>query len=163
MIKILFVCHGNICRSPMAEFVLRDMIEKQRNTPKAPSALPEIIVASAATSTEEIGNPVHQGTRNILRRHGIDTSGKYARQMTKRDYQEYDYLIGMDQWNIRNMLRITGGDSEKKICRLLDFTDSPGDIADPWYTGDFEATYKDVFRGCQALIEKLAIRSRDKS
>ena len=153
-ISILMVCHGNICRSPMAEFVLKDMIEKQRKASSNPSACPEMVVASAATSTEEIGNPVHHGTRDILRRYGIDTSGKYARQMTKKDYEEYDYLIGMDQWNIRNMLRITGGDPDNKICRLLDFTDSPGDIADPWYTGDFEATYRDVLKGCQALLAK---------
>lgn len=149
MIKILFICHGNICRSPMAEFVLKDILAALR------FPYPEISVASAATSTEEIGNPVHHGTRAILRRHGIDTSGKYARQMTKKDYKEYDHLIGMDQWNIWNMLRITGGDPEKKICRLLDFTDAPGDIADPWYTGDFETTYKDVVKGCQALLAKL--------
>lgn len=155
MIKILFVCHGNICRSPMAEFVLKDMIEKQRKASNTPSLCPAIAVASAATSTEEIGNPVHHGTRNILRQHGIDTSGKYARQMTKKDYKEYDYLIGMDQWNIRNMLRITGGDPGNKICRLLDFTDRPGDIADPWYTGDFEATYRDVLTGCQALLTRM--------
>lgn len=155
MIKILFICHGNICRSPMAEFVLKDMVGKQRQSLKNPSALPEFQIASAATSTEEIGNPVHYGTRNILRRYGIDPSGKRARQMTKNDYKEYDYLIGMDQWNIRNMLRITGGDPQKKICRLLDFTDTPADIADPWYSGDFETTYKDVFRGCEALLKKV--------
>jgi len=152
MIKILFVCHGNICRSPMAEFVLKDMVQKlQKQSP----LIPEFYIASAATSTEEIGNPVHHGTRNILRRHGIDTSGKYARQMTRADYKEFDYLIGMDQWNIRNMLRITGGDIEHKICRLLDFTDHPRDIDDPWYTGDFEITYADVVEGCQKLLEKL--------
>lgn len=156
MIKILFVCHGNICRSPMAEFVLKDMIKKENSHRPAGRALPECFVASAATSTEEIGNPVHRGTRDILRRHGIDTSGKQARQMTKKDYGEYDYLIAMDQWNIRNMLRITGGDQEKKICRLLDFTDRGGDIADPWYTGDFETTYADVTRGCRALLEHIA-------
>lgn len=148
MTKILFVCHGNICRSPMAEFVMKDLV-------KQAGLEGQFQIASAATSTEEIGNPVHHGTRTILRRHGIDTSGKYARQMTKKDYKEYDHLIGMDQWNIRNMLRITGGDPEKKICRLLDFTDAPGDIADPWYTGDFETTYKDVVKGCQALLAKL--------
>ena len=155
MIKILFICHGNICRSPMAEFVLRDMVEKQRKESNSSSVYPEITVASAATSTEETGNPVHHGTRNILRRYGIDTSGKYARRMTKKDYKEFDYLIGMDQWNIQNMLRITGGDPENKVCRLLDFTGTPGDIADPWYTGDFETTYKDVLRGCQSLLAKL--------
>ena len=123
MIKILFVCHGNICRSPMAEFVFRNMVQKSKQSQKTSPPLLEVSIASAATSTEEIGNPVHHGTRNILRRYGIDTSGKRARQMTKADYREYDYLIGMDQWNIRNMLRITGGDPEHKICRLLDFTD----------------------------------------
>ena len=156
MIKILFICLGNICRSPMAEYVLKDMVQKLKKEAPNSSALPEFYIASAATSTEEIGNPVHHGTRNILRRYGIDTSGKRARQMTREDYEEYDYLIGMDQWNIRNMLRITGGDPKKKICRLLDFTDNPGDIADPWYTGDFEATYRDVFRGCHALLAKIA-------
>ena len=147
MIKVLFCCHGNICRSPMAQFVMQDLVNKQ-------GLSDHFYIDSAATSTEEIGNPVHHGTRDILRRYGIDTSGKYARQMTKKDCEEYDYLIGMDQWNIRNMLRITGGDPDNKICRLLDFTDSPGDIADPWYTGDFEATYRDVLKGCQALLAK---------
>jgi len=140
----------------MAEYVLKDMIQNENKAAPSPSALPEFFISSAATSTEEIGNPVHHKTRDILRRHGIDTSGKRARQMTREDYTEYDYLIGMDQWNIRNMLRITGGDPQKKICRLLDFTDSPGDIADPWYTGDFEATYRDVLKGCRALLGKLA-------
>ena len=147
-IKVLFICHGNICRSPMAEFVLKDMIEQHHKSA-------QFHIASAATSTEEIGNPVHYGTRNILRQHGISAVGKYARQMTRKDYDEYDYLIGMDQWNIRNMLRITGGDPKQKICRLLDFTDHPRDIADPWYTGDFETTYADVVEGCQALCRKL--------
>lgn len=156
MTNILFVCLGNICRSPMAEYVLRDMVQKENNSHPSHLHLPDLFIASAATSTEEIGNPVHHGTRNILRRHGIDTSGKRARQMTKKDYEEYDYLIGMDQWNIRNMLRITGGDPKKKISRLLDFTAEAGDIADPWYTGDFETTYADVTRGCQALLEYLS-------
>lgn len=158
MIKILFICHGNICRSPMAEFVLKDMVEKlkhPRHPNQSPTPLPELFIASAATSTEEIGNPVHHGTRSILRRHGIDTSGKHARQMTRADYKEYDYLIGMDQWNIRNMLRITGGDPDHKICRLLDFTDHPRDIDDPWYTGDFETTYADVTEGCRKLLQHI--------
>ena len=155
MIKILFVCHGNICRSPMAEFVFRNMVQKSKQSQKTSPPVLEVSIASAATSTEEIGNPVHHGTRNILRRYGIDTSGKRARQMTKADYREYDYLIGMDQWNIRNMLRITGGDPEHKICRLLDFTDHPRDIEDPWYTGDFETTYADVKEGCEKLLEKI--------
>ncbi len=155
MISILFVCHGNICRSPMAEFVLKDMVQKLQQSQNHPYPMPEFSIASAATSTEEIGNPVHHGTRNILRRHNIDTSGKHARQMTKADYKEYDYLIGMDQWNIRNMLRITGGDPDHKICRLLDFTDHPRDIDDPWYTGDFESTYADVTKGCSRFLEMV--------
>lgn len=145
-IKILFVCHGNICRSPMAEFVMRDMIKKRGLDGK-------IVTASAATSTEEIGNPVHSGTRRKLREHGISTDGKYAIQLTKSDYDKYDYLIGMDSANIRNMKRITGGD--EKIVRLLDLTDEPRDVADPWYTGDFDTTYNDVVKGCKVLLEKL--------
>lgn len=145
-IKILFVCHGNICRSPMAEFVMRDMIKKCGLDGK-------IVTASAATSTEEIGNPVHSGTRRKLREHGISIDGKYAVQLTKSDYDKYDYLIGMDSANIRNMKRITGGD--EKIVRLLDLTDEPRDVADPWYTGDFDTTYNDVVKGCKVLLEKL--------
>lgn len=145
-IKILFVCHGNICRSPMAEFVMRDMIKRCGLDGK-------IVTASAATSTEEIGNPVHSGTRRKLREHSISTDGKYAVQLTKSDYDKYDYLIGMDSANIRNMKRITGGD--EKIIRLLDLTDEPRDVADPWYTGDFDTTYNDVVKGCKVLLEKL--------
>lgn len=145
-IKILFVCHGNICRSPMAEFVMRDMIKKRGLDGK-------IVTASAATSTEEIGNPVHSGTRRKLREHSISTDGKYAVQLTKSDYDKYDYLIGMDSANIRNMKCITGGD--EKIIRLLDLTDEPRDVADPWYTGDFDTTYNDVVKGCKVLLEKL--------
>lgn len=152
MIKILFVCHGNICRSPMAEYVFRDMVQ---HTPLPAAPFPRFYIASAATSTEEIGNPVHRGTRDILERHGIDPSEKRARLMTWRDYEEYDYLIGMDQWNLLNMRRIVGRDPEGKIRRLLDFTGSPGDIADPWYTGDFEATYRDVLRGCKGLLARI--------
>lgn len=148
MIKILFVCHGNICRSPMAEFVLKDIVQKEN--PKD-----NFHIASAATSTEEIGNPVHHGTRNKLREVGISTSGKYAVQMKRSDYAKYDYLIGMDEWNIRNMNRITGGDPEHKICRLLDFSTNARDIADPWYTGNFEATYSDIVEGCHAFLETL--------
>lgn len=145
-IKIIFVCHGNICRSPMAEFVMRDMIKKCGLDGR-------IVTASAATSTEEIGNPVHSGTRRKLREHGISTDGKYAVQLTKSDYDKYDYLIGMDSANIRNMKCITGGD--EKIIRLLDLTDEPRDVADPWYTGDFDTTYNDVVKGCKVLLEKL--------
>lgn len=144
MIKILFVCHGNICRSPMAEFVMKDLVNKK-------GVASEFYIASAATSTEELGNPVHYGTKNKLAQVGISTAGKYAVQMKRSDYQEYDYIIGMDRWNYRNMLRIAGKDKEKKISLLLDYTDHPRDVADPWYTGDFETTYQDVLAGCQGF------------
>ena len=145
MKKILFVCHGNICRSPMAEFMMKDMAEKEDLN---------VAVASAATSTEEIGNGVHYGTRRKLREHGISCDGKRARQMTRKDYDDYDYIIGMDEWNIKNIRRITGGDSAKKIYKLLDFADG-GDIADPWYTGNFDETYEDILRGLKGLIKTL--------
>ncbi len=153
MIKILFVCHGNICRSPMAEFLMRELAERRGYGDK-------ILTASAATSTEEIGNPVHGGTQRVLRRLGISCAGKHAVQMTKRDYREYDLLIGMDDWNLRNMRRICGGDPEGKLFRLLDFTDSPREVADPWYTGDFETTYRDVMEGCEALLAFLIRENR---
>lgn len=145
MKKILFVCHGNICRSPMAEFVLKDML-KGRD---------DVFVASAATSAEELGNGVHPGTAGLLRRKGISTAGKYAVRMTRSDYDEYNLIIGMDDWNIRNILRITGGDPEGKVHKLLEFAGESGDIADPWYTHDFETTYSDVLKGCKGLMEVL--------
>lgn len=148
MIKVLFVCHGNICRSPMAEFVLKDMVKKA-------GLADQFEIASAATSTEEIGNPVHRGTRNKLRQVGISVDGKRAVQLQKSDYGKYDYLIGMDEWNIRNMLRILGGDPEGKVHKMLEFAGSGRDVADPWYTGDFEATYRDVVDGCEGLIKVL--------
>ena len=146
MKKILFVCHGNICRSPMAEFVMKDLLKKEGI---------DAYVASAATSTEEIGNPVHRGTRAKLSEYGISTEGKYAVQLTRSDYDKYDYLIGMDTYNIRNMLRILGGDPGGKVCKLLSFAGDDGDIADPWYTGNFDETYNDVLKGCKALIKIL--------
>jgi len=145
MKKILFVCHGNICRSPMAEFVFRDMVKKQ-------GISSEFIIGSAATSSEELGNPPHRGTKEKLREAGIRTDGKYAVRLEPRDYQKYDYLIGMDKRNIINMNRICGGDPEHKIQRLLDFTNHPGDIADPWYSGNFDVTYREVLEGCRALL-----------
>ena len=148
MIKILFVCHGNICRSPMAEFLLKSMVQEK-------GISDQFYIASAATSTEEIGNPVHYGTRKKLSEYGISCKGKYAVQMTRADYDRYDYLIGMDQWNIRNMQRIAGKDEKGKIRRLLDFTDHPRDIADPWYTGNFDITYEDIRVGCEALLRYL--------
>ncbi len=148
MVKIMFVCLGNICRSPMAEFVFKDMIKKEKLEKN-------FIVESAATSTWEIGNPVHRGTAKKLAEFNISVKGKTAVQLTKSDYQKYDYIIGMEAENIRDILEITGGDKDNKISRLLDFTEAPGDIADPWYTGNFDVTYEDVKRGCEALLEKL--------
>lgn len=148
MIKILFVCHGNICRSPMAEFVMKDMVNKA-------GLSQAFYIASAATSTEEIGNPVHYGTRNKLREVGISTAGKYAVQLTRQDYNKYDYLIGMDSANIRNMNRMLGGDPDGKIHKLLEYAGSQREIADPWYTGNFEETYSDVVEGCSALLEHI--------
>lgn len=148
MIKILFVCHGNICRSPMAEFVMKDMVEKKGIAEK-------FYIASAATSTEEIGNGVHYGTRKKLAEFGISTDGKRAVQLKKSDYDKYDYIIGMDSWNMRNMKRMLPEDVDNKIHLLLDFSDNPRDIADPWYTGDFDTTYDDIFEGCTALMNKI--------
>lgn len=146
MKRILFVCHGNICRSPMAEFVMKDMAKKERM---------DLYIESCATSTEELGNPVHPGTRRKLSEVGISALGKTARQMTKSDYENFDYIIGMDSANIRNILQITGGDPEGKVSKLLSFAELERDVADPWYTGDFDATYRDVATGCKALLEKL--------
>ena len=148
MTRILFVCHGNICRSPMAEFVMKDMVEKA-------GLADEFRIASAATSTEEIGNGVYPPARRKLSEHGISCAGKTARQMTKRDYADFDLLVGMDGANLRNMRRICGGDSDGKIRLLLDYTDCPRDVADPWYTGDFEATWRDVSEGCCRLLASL--------
>ena len=148
MMKILFVCLGNICRSPMAEFVMKDLVEKE-------GLGDQFYIASAATSDEEHGNPVYPPARRMLNVHGIDCSGHAARQMKKADYDRFDLLIGMEGRNLRNMERICGGDPEGKIRRLLDYTDRPGDVADPYYTGDFEATWRDVNDGCQALLDEL--------
>ena len=151
MTKILFVCHGNICRSPMAEFVMKDMVQKAGLTK-------DFYIASAATSTEELDNGVYPPARRKLAEHGIDCAGKVARQMTRRDYGEYDLLIGMDSHNMRNMRRICGGDPEGKLRLMLDYTHRPGDVADPWYTGDFEATWRDVNDGCRGLLAELTGR-----
>ena len=148
MIKILFVCHGNICRSPMAEYVMKDMVEKRGLSHC-------FFIDSAATSREEIGNRVHRGTREKLKKEGIFCGDHRARQMTRADYEQFDYLIGMDTWNIDNMQRIVRQDPEKKISRLLDFSECPRDIQDPWYTGNFDVTYEDVAEGCQALLEYI--------
>ncbi len=152
MIKVLFICHGNICRSPMAEFVMKKLVSDANLSD-------HFRIASAATSTEEIwngiGNPVYPPVKAELARHGISCEGKRARQVTKADYAEYDYLIGMDHWNLKNMLRILKSDPEDKVKLLLDYSDDPRDIADPWYTGGFDVTYSDVVEGCEAFLEYL--------
>ena len=151
MHKILFICHGNICRSPMAEFVMKKMV-------KDAGREAQFEIASAATSTEEIGNSVYPPARRKLAEHGISCSGKTARQMTRRDYNYYDHIIAMDRNNLRNLKRMFGEDTEHKISLLMDYTHRPGDVADPWYTGDFEATWQDVREGCEGLLNRLMKR-----
>ena len=171
MTKILFVCHGNICRSPMAEFVMRDMVEKAGLSDR-------FLIESAATSAEELGNPVYPPVRRLLAQHGIDCTGKRARRLERADLERFDLLIGMDEGNLRDMRRILlasetarnavvphgrhGYDPDsgspcgaQKLCLLLDFTDHPRSVADPWYTRDFEATWRDVNDGCRGLLQKL--------
>lgn len=148
MASILFICHGNICRSTMAEFVMKDIL--------AARGLGDVRVESAATSREEIGNDTYPGTKRVLDAHGIPYTPRHARQTTRRDYSEFDYIVGMDAENMRGMQRIYGGDPEGKLSLLLDWTGMGGDIADPWYTGDFETTFDDVEAGCIALAEHLA-------
>lgn len=151
MIKVLFICHGNICRSPMAEFILKDMVTKR-------GLSDQFTIQSAATSTEEIwngiGNPVYPPARKELAKHGISCEGKRAIQLKKQDYDHYDYLIGMDQNNIRNIQRMTGHKGGK-IHKLLEFAGSQNDISDPWYTGRFDVTYQDVVTGCKAFLDYL--------
>lgn len=148
MINILFVCHGNICRSPMAEFVMKDLVCKNGREE-------QFCIASAATSTEEIGNDIHYGTRSILKKHGIPFEKRRAVRITKSDYDKYDYIIGMDSANIRNMRRIFGEDTCGKLSLLLSFAEINRDVADPWYTGDFDTAYSDIQLGCRALFEKI--------
>ena len=148
MIKVLFLCHGNICRSPMAEFIFRDIVRTQ-------GLSNEIHIASAATSREELGHPIYPPAKRKLAEHNISSEGHWARQMTKKDYEEYDYLLAMEQYNIRNMMRIIGSDPEHKVSRLLDFSERPRDIDDPWYSGDFEKAYRDIYEGCEALLAHL--------
>ena len=147
--RILFVCHGNICRSPMGEFILKDLVEKA-------GLADRFQIESAATSTEEIGNPVYPPARRKLAQHGIDCAGKTARQLTAADYGRFDLLLGMDRANIRNMTRICGGDPQGKIHLLMEYAGHPGrEVADPWYTGDFDAAWDDVLAGCQGLLRKI--------
>ena len=152
MIKIMFVCHGNICRSPMAEFVFKDMVKKAGREK-------DFVIASSATSTEEIwggvGNPVYPPARDELKKHGISCEDKRAVQIKKSDYENYDYLICMDENNMRNIRRIISSDPVNKIVKLLDFTGENRNVADPWYSGDFETCYSDIYNGCKALLDKL--------
>ena len=148
MIRILFICHGNICRSPMAEFIMKDLVEKAGMAGR-------FEIASAATSAEELGNPVYPPARRMLAEHGLRCAGKTARQMTRRDYDQWDYLIGMERYNLRNMQRIAGGDPKGKMHLLLSFTGSGGDIEDPWYSGDFAGVYRQIESGCRALLINL--------
>ena len=152
MIKIMFVCHGNICRSPMAEFILKDMV-KQKGLQN------DFVIRSSATSTEEIfngiGNPVYPSSKKVLENHGIYPKGKRAVQLKKSDYDMYDLFIGMDSANIRNMKSIFGGDNENKIHKLMEYANSSADVSDPWYTRDFDRCYNDIYKGCKALLETL--------
>ena len=149
MTKILFVCHGNICRSPMAEFVMKDLVKKA-------GLEGQFHIESAATSSEELGNPVYPPARRKLAEHGLSCAGKTARQLKSRDYGLFDLLIGMDQANLRNMRRICGGDRDGKIHPLMEFAGClEAEVADPWYTGDFEATWQDVLAGCQGLLRAV--------
>ena len=148
MIRVLFVCHGNICRSTMSQSVFTYLVRQ--------AGLEDCFeIDSAATSREEIGNPPHYGTRNKLRQVQIPLIAHHARQMTRQDYENFDFLIGMEERNRRNMLRILGKDPEKKVSLLLDYADEHGDIADPWYTGNFDITYRDVVRGCEGFLTYL--------
>ena len=150
MIKIMFVCLGNICRSPMAEFVMKDLVKKQ--------GVEELFhIESAATSDDEVGNPIYPPVRELLSKRGISCKGKTARQLCRSDYEKYDYFIGMDSSNRRNMLRLFGNDPKAKVSLLLDHTSRPGDVADPWYTRDFQATERDVQEGCEALLKELLL------
>lgn len=154
MKRIMFVCHGNICRSPMAEFIFKKMLSEEKLTER-------FVVASSATSTEEIwgdvGNPVYPPAKRELLKHGITCEGKRAVQLKKSDYDKYDYFIAMDSMNVRNIMRIFGSDKDGKVSRLLDHTDEKRDVADPWYTDRFDVTYSDIEKGCRALLKELAL------
>ena len=148
MIKVLFVCLGNICRSPMSEYVFKDMVKKK-------GLEKQFYIASSATSYEEVGNDMHYGTKDKLDEKGIPYTKHKARRIEKQDYEKYDYIIGMEESNIRNILRIVGNDKDNKIYKLLDFSKNPRDIADPWYTGNFTVTYNDIVEGCTGFLDYL--------
>lgn len=147
MVKVLFVCLGNICRSPMAEYIFKDIIKRQ--------GIEEIHIDSAATSSEEIGNSIHYGTRNKLKEMNIEYGNHFARQITNNDYEQFDYIIGMEEKNINDIKKIVGKDNKNKVYRLLDFSKNPRDIADPWYTGDFDKTYDDIVEGLEEFLNYL--------
>ena len=144
MTKILFVCHGNICRSPMAEYVCKDLAKGM-----------DVHIESMAVSREEIGNGIYPYAARTLEGHGIPYGKHRARQITRADYEAFDYVIVMEQYNLPRLMRIIGQDDQHKVCRLLDFTDTPADIEDPWYSGNFEAVYQQIVKGCQALLARL--------
>lgn len=148
MKNIMFVCHGNICRSPMAEALFRDMLKKNNLQDK-------VFVDSSATSYEEIGNPVHNGTRKKLEEFNISVDGLFSTKLKKSDFDKFDYIFVMDNNNLNNIKREFGDYDSEKVMRLLDITNSPRDIADPWYTGDFDKTYNDIYEGCSALLERI--------
>ena len=148
MIKVMFVCHGNICRSPMAEFIFKDMVEKKGMSK-------DFYIASSATSREEIGNPVYTPAKRKLMENNISCAGKHAVQLTKKDYENYDYILAMEEFNIKNIFRIIKGNPHDKVHKLLDFTDNPKDIDDPWYTGDFNTTYNEILKGCNGLLNHI--------
>ena len=148
MKKILFICHGNICRSPMAEFVMKDLVRKA-------GLEDQFHIESAAVSYEEVGNPVYPPALRKLKEHGVPVENRGAWTLTERVYERFDFILGMDQSNLRRLHRICNGDPEEKISLLMDHTDRPGDVADPWYTGDFEATWRDVLEGCRGLLKEL--------
>ncbi len=152
MIRIMFVCHGNICRSPMAEFIFKKLISEK-------GIAEQFVVSSCATSTEEIwngkGNPVYPPAKRELMKHGIFCEGKRAVQLKKSDYDNYDYLVAMDTNNVRNIMRIIGSDKQEKVYKLMSFTSCGGDVADPWYSGDFRTAYNDIYEGCCALLDYL--------
>lgn len=145
--RVLFVCHGNICRSPMAEFVLKDLAKKARRD--------DLIIASAGTSTEELGCDTHHGTKKELKAHNIEFFPRHARQVAKNEYENWDIFVVMDSANKRNLERIFGGDPQGKIAKMMSFVDSGADVADPWYTGNFELTFSDIYKACKALLEKI--------
>lgn len=152
MIHILFVCHGNICRSPMAEYVMKHLVSTL-------GIADRFEIASAATSTEEIGNPIYPPARRELALHGISCDGHRARQMTQADYLRYDYIIAMDKYNLRNMQRFVAQDPDNKVSLLMDWTNHPHDVADPWYTGDFSITWKDIHEGCNAFLNRICLNT----